>query len=74
LPRGTRKTAEERRKAMETQLIPTAPKENSALIDGRAIFMDAPRKGLMKEVMTIDIRINLFVAGLRSIIQLFQTS
>jgi hypothetical protein len=72
LPRGTRKTAEERRKAMETQLIPTAPRENSSLIEGRAILMAAPRKGLMKEVITIDKSINLLVAELLSFILLYQ--
>ena len=50
-PSGTRKTAEESRKAMATQLKPTAPRENSLLMAGRAILMDAPRKGFIKEVM-----------------------
>ena len=67
-PRGTRKTAEERRKAMETQLIPTAPRENSSLMLGRAILMAAPRKGLIKEVIMIEKRINLLEAMLRSVI------
>jgi len=58
LPSGTRKTAEESRKAMETQLIPTAPRENSALMAGSAIFMAAPRKGLINEVIIIAKRIN----------------
>jgi len=71
-PRGTRKTAEERRKAMETQLIPTAPRENSSLMLGRAIFMAAPRKGLIKEVMMIEKRINLLELLLRSVIRSIQ--
>ncbi len=57
-PKGTRKTAEERRKAMETQLMPTAPMENSLLMAGSAILMAAPRKGLIKEVMRMENRIN----------------
>jgi len=68
LPRGTRKTAEERRKAMETQLIPTAPRENSSLMAGRAIFIAAPRKGLINELMIIEKRIKPLVVVLRSVI------
>ena len=72
LPIGTRKTAEERRKAMATQLIPTAPIENSLLMAGSAILMAAPRKGLIKEVMMIKMRINLLEVGLWSVIRLFK--
>ena len=57
-PKGTRNTAEESRKDMETQLMATAPRENSLLIAGRAMFMAAPRKGLIKEVIRMEIRIN----------------
>jgi hypothetical protein len=35
---------------------------------GRAILMAAPRKGLIKEVMMIEKRINLLEAMLRSVI------
>ena len=62
-PRGTRKTAEVRRKAMATQLMPMASMENSSLMAGRAILMAAPRKGLMKEVMIIRKRISLLEEG-----------
>jgi len=68
LPRGTRKTAEESRKAIDTQLIPTAPSEKSALMAGSAILMAAPRKGLIKEVMMIKRRINLLESLLESVI------
>lgn len=57
-PRGTRKTADDRRNAMDTQLIPTAPIEKSWLMLGSAILMAAPRNGLMKEVMMISSRIS----------------
>jgi hypothetical protein len=59
LPRGTRKTAEERRKAMGTQLNSIAPMAKSSLMAGRATFIAAPRKGLIKEVMIIANKINL---------------
>jgi hypothetical protein len=67
-PRGTRKTAEESRKDIATQLIPTAPMENSSLMLGKAILMAAPRKGLIKEVMMIKRRINLLESLLESVI------
>jgi hypothetical protein len=70
LPIGTRNTAEERRKAMATQLIPTAPIEKVLLMAGSAILMAAPRKGFIKEVMRTMIRINLLEAGLWSVIRL----
>jgi len=73
LPRGTRKTADERRKAMETQLIPTAPRLNSSLIDGRAILIAAPRKGLIKEVMIMAKRISFLLELLRSVIFAMQS-
>jgi hypothetical protein len=67
-PRGTRKTAEERRKAIDTQLIPTAPIRKSSLMAGRAMLMEAPRQGLIKEVIIIAYRITLFEVRLRSVI------
>ena len=48
---------------MATQLMPTAPMENSSLMAGRAMLMAAPRKGLMKEVMIIRKRISLLEEG-----------
>ncbi len=69
-PRGTRKIAEERRKAMATQLMPTAPMENSSLMAGRAMLMAAPRKGLMKEVMIIRKRISFLEEGRLAVILL----
>ena len=59
LPRGTRKTAEESRKAIATQLIPTAPRVNSSLMEGSAILIAAPRNGLIKEVRITTKRIRL---------------
>lgn len=70
LPRGTRNTADDSRKDMATQLIPTAPMENSSLIEGRAILIAAPRKGLIKDVMMIKRRINLLELVLDSVILL----
>ena len=57
-PKGTRNTAEESRKDMETQLMATAPRENSLLIAGSAMLIAAPRNGLIKEVMRMENRIN----------------
>ena len=53
---------------METQLSPMAPSENSPLMAGRAIFMEAPRNGFIKEVMMIEKRIKLLECLLRSVI------
>jgi hypothetical protein len=67
-PSGTRKTAEDSRKAMDTQLIPTAPMMKSSLMAGRAMLMEAPRKGFIKEVRMIAKRITLFELLLRALI------
>ena len=67
-PSGTKNTADESRKDMATQLIPTAPMENSALIEGRAIFMAAPRKGLIKDVIIINRRISFLELAPDSVI------
>ena len=72
LPRGTRNTADESMKAMETQLIPTAPSENSSLMAGKAILIAAPRKGLINDEMMIEKRINLLEFLLRSVIRSIQ--
>ena len=57
LPAGSCKTAEERRKAMATQLMATADRPNSVLIEGSAMLTAAPIKGLKKEMSMTENRI-----------------
>ena len=49
-PKGTRKTADDSKKAMATQLMVMAFIENSLPICGKAMLTAAPRNGLMTEV------------------------
>ena len=53
LPTGIRQTAEDRRKAMDTQLRATAPMESSLPIRGRPIFTATIMKGLRNEATRV---------------------
>ncbi len=61
LPAGTSNTADESRKIMPTQLMPMVLMDSDFAISGSAIFMAAPIKGFINEVIiTIQRRIVTF--------------
>ena len=55
LPNGRRKTVADKRYEVEIQVNKTASVENSLPIEGRAIFVEDPIKGVRKEVIVTTI-------------------
>jgi hypothetical protein len=53
LPKGRRKTVADRRYEVDTQASKTASILNSRPMEGRAILMEAPIKGVRKDAIVI---------------------
>jgi hypothetical protein len=53
LPKGTRNTAEAKRKDVATQLSKTASIGNSVSIEGRAMLIEEAIKGVRKELSVV---------------------
>jgi hypothetical protein len=63
LPKGTRQTADARRKDMGIQLRSTASMVNSFAMEGRAMLTEDPMKGTIKEVRDATTRAARLVPG-----------
>jgi len=63
LPKGTRQTADARRKDMGIQLRSTASMVNSFAMEGRAMLTEDPMKGTIKEVSVTTTRAARLVPG-----------